>query len=139
MRNNLIYILGLENIKFISSNKITSKILGNSILSNMFNVGVAYQSGLIPISASSIEKAIELNGASVKDNIDAFRFGRHYENLKDDIINIIKDEPEILEGFDAKYENRFKFFEDYQNTKYATWFIILLQLSLDFETHYIVK
>ena len=119
MRNNLINIAGLENIKFISSNKITSKILGNSILSNMFNVGIAYQSGLIPISASSIEKAIELNGASVKDNIDAFRFGRHYENLKEEVINILKDEPEILEDFDAKYQNRFKFLEDYQNTKYA--------------------
>ena len=47
MRDNLINIAGQENIKFISSNKITSKILGNSILSNMFNVGVAYQSGLI--------------------------------------------------------------------------------------------
>ena len=118
MRNNLINIAGLENIKFISSNKITSKILGNSILSNMFNVGVAYQSGRA-ISASSIEKAIELNGASVNDNIDAFRFGRHYENLKEEVINIIKDEPEILEGFDAKYQNRFKFLEDYQNKKYA--------------------
>ena len=107
MRNNLINIAGLENIIFISSYKITSKILGNSILSNMFNVGVAYQSGLIPISASSIEKEIELNGASVNDNIDAFRFGRHYENLKGELINIIKDEPEILEGFDAKYQNIF--------------------------------
>ena len=122
MRDNLINIAGQENIKFISSNKITSKILGNSILSNMFNVGVAYQSGLIPISASSIEKAIELNGASVKDNIDAFRFGRHYENLKDEVLDIIKDEPEVLEGFEEKYKNRFKFLEDYQNIKYAEKF-----------------
>ena len=55
----------------------------------------------------------------MKDNIDAFRFGRHYENLKEEVINIVKDEPEILEGFDAKYQNRFKFLEDYQNKKYA--------------------
>src|SRR5690606_3033728 len=36
----------------------------------------AYQRGLIPLSAEAILKAIELNGAAVKRNQEAFRRGR---------------------------------------------------------------
>ena len=49
MKENLINIIGINNINFIPSNTIAKKILGDSILSNMFIVGNAYQSGLIPI------------------------------------------------------------------------------------------
>jgi indolepyruvate ferredoxin oxidoreductase len=39
-------------------------------------IGVAYQMGLLPMSAQSIETAIQLNGTSVKMNLQAFRWGR---------------------------------------------------------------
>jgi indolepyruvate ferredoxin oxidoreductase len=42
----------------------------------MFMLGVAYQLGRVPVSAASIEKAIELNGAAIEMNRNAFRFGR---------------------------------------------------------------
>jgi indolepyruvate ferredoxin oxidoreductase len=51
-------------------------LFGDSIASNMFLVGVAYQLGYIPIGAAAIEQAIELNGAAVEMNRQAFRFGR---------------------------------------------------------------
>lgn len=51
-------------------------LFGDSIASNMFLVGVAYQLGHIPIGAAAIEQAIELNGAAVEMNRQAFRFGR---------------------------------------------------------------
>ena len=56
MKENLINILGKNNIEFIPSNTIAKKILGDSILSNMFIVGKAYQSGFIPIKSKAIEK-----------------------------------------------------------------------------------
>ena len=55
----------------------------------MFIVGNAYQSGLIPISANSIEQAIKLNGVSIEENIHAFRLGRHSINMKEEINNLI--------------------------------------------------
>ena len=80
MKENLINIIGIKNINFIPSNTIAKKILGDSILSNMFIVGNAYQSGLIPVSANSIEQAIKLNGVSIEENINAFQTGEIFLN-----------------------------------------------------------
>ncbi|MGH6815062.1 MAG: DUF6537 domain-containing protein, partial [Hyphomicrobiaceae bacterium] len=52
------------------------KLFGDSIASNMFLLGVAYQLGYVPVGAAAIEQAIELNGTAVAMNEQAFRFGR---------------------------------------------------------------
>ena len=119
MKENLIHIIGENNTNFIPSNTITSKILGDSILSNMFIVGNAYQSGLLPINAKAIEQAIQLNGVSIEQNISAFRLGRHSVNMKKEILDIIYDKNKVLTSFDEKYKDRFDFLIEYQNEKYA--------------------
>jgi indolepyruvate ferredoxin oxidoreductase len=45
---------------------------------NIFLLGVAYQAGLLPLKAESIEGAIDLNGVAVQQNQQAFRYGRRY-------------------------------------------------------------
>ena len=52
------------------------KLFGDSIASNMFMLGYAYQKNAVPVTAASIEAAIELNAAAVEMNRNAFRFGR---------------------------------------------------------------
>jgi len=49
---------------------------GDHLAANMIVIGAAYQSGLIPIDATAIERAIGLNGVAVQMNIQAFRLGR---------------------------------------------------------------
>jgi indolepyruvate ferredoxin oxidoreductase len=49
---------------------------GSQPAANLVVVGVAYQHGLLPQSATSIERAIELNGVAVEMNTAAFRLGR---------------------------------------------------------------
>ena len=58
------------------SGAITTALFGSPVLSNMFVVGMAIQSGHLPISVESIERAIELNGVAVEKNQLAFRWGR---------------------------------------------------------------
>ena len=119
MKDNLLNILGKNNIAFLPSNTIANKILGDSILSNMFIVGNAYQSGLIPIKAIAIEQAIKLNGVSIEENIHAFKLGRHSLNMKDEILNLIYEKEKIIIDSDKKIVDRYNFLIEYQNKKYA--------------------
>ena len=51
-------------------------IFGHTTPAHFLLIGVAYQAGALPISAAAIERAIELNGVGVEDNVSAFRWGR---------------------------------------------------------------
>jgi indolepyruvate ferredoxin oxidoreductase len=51
-------------------------LLGDSIATNMMMMGFAYQKGLLPLTAKSIEQAIEINGVAIKMNTQAFQLGR---------------------------------------------------------------
>ena len=51
-------------------------LFGDEQFANMLLVGAACQAGALPVSAASIERAIELNGVAVNTNVQAFRRGR---------------------------------------------------------------
>lgn len=51
-------------------------LFGDTMPATFLLVGAAYQSGTLPLSAASIEWAIELNGVAVAANTAAFRWGR---------------------------------------------------------------
>ncbi|MBT6273717.1 MAG: indolepyruvate ferredoxin oxidoreductase family protein [Chromatiales bacterium] len=67
---------GAHLIDFVDATKLANSLLGDAILSNMFMLGFAYQKGAVPLSASSIEQAIGMNGVAVEANISAFSWGR---------------------------------------------------------------
>ncbi|MGE5511690.1 MAG: indolepyruvate ferredoxin oxidoreductase family protein [Bacteroidota bacterium] len=66
------------------------KLFGDSIASNMFLLGYAYQLGFVPVSSGAIEQAIELNGAAISMNTDAFRFGRLAAHDKAALERVVK-------------------------------------------------
>ena len=51
-------------------------LFGDAMPANLLLVGAAYQAGALPMSATAIEWAIELNGVAVAANTAAFRWGR---------------------------------------------------------------
>jgi indolepyruvate ferredoxin oxidoreductase len=67
---------GAGGCEFVEATAIATALLGDSIATNMFMLGYAYQRGAIPIGHEAIERAIELNGAAVPMNLSAFRWGR---------------------------------------------------------------
>ncbi|MES2128040.1 MAG: indolepyruvate ferredoxin oxidoreductase family protein [Pseudomonadota bacterium] len=67
---------GQPNVDFVDAGQIATALMGDSIATNMFMLGYAWQRGHVPLSEASIMKAIELNNVSVGFNKAAFTWGR---------------------------------------------------------------
>src|SRR6201984_2936179 len=65
-----------KDTSFFDFTRPAEVLLGDSIATNIMMMGYAWQRGLLPLSAEAIEKAIEVNGVSIKMNTQAFRLGR---------------------------------------------------------------
>ncbi len=76
IRRALRETIGDKGVAFIEGTRLATTLMGDSIATNLFMLGYAYQSGLIPLGQDAIERAIELNGAAVESNKLAFAFGR---------------------------------------------------------------
>jgi len=61
---------------YLDAVDLADRLFGDHLMANMIVLGAAYQRGLLPVSAASIERAIELNGVAVERNREAFRVGR---------------------------------------------------------------
>jgi indolepyruvate ferredoxin oxidoreductase len=69
---------GDGNAHFVDATRLSQQLIGDSIGANLFLLGYACQRGLLPVSASAIERAIALNGVSVDGNTNSVRWGRLY-------------------------------------------------------------
>ncbi|HEY7990296.1 MAG TPA: indolepyruvate ferredoxin oxidoreductase family protein [Stellaceae bacterium] len=72
--------------------RLAVKALGDEIASNLMMVGYAFQQGLLPISAASLKRAIELNNVAVPFNLAAFEWGRYAAAFPDKIAALLESE-----------------------------------------------
>jgi indolepyruvate ferredoxin oxidoreductase len=77
MQQALQEALGRDGVDFLDATRLASLLLGHSIATNMFMLGIAWQRGWLPVSRAALMRAIELNGVAVSDNQLAFEWGRH--------------------------------------------------------------
>jgi len=68
--------LGGREPRLLDATQLATALLGDAIASNLFMLGYAWQLGLVPISFAALMRAIELNGAAVEMNRQAFAWGR---------------------------------------------------------------
>lgn len=78
MHQRITDTVGQTNAAFVDATKYATQLLGDSIGTNLFMLGVAYQKGFIPLSEKAISHAIDLNGVAVEMNKNAFALGRHW-------------------------------------------------------------
>lgn len=122
MKDTLRQEAGSEKVHFINATHIAKCLLGDSIAGNFFLLGYAFQRGLLPVSAQSIEQAITLNKVSIEMNLSAFDLGRHaVENYNLVEARLPKDDAsaELLLDTDEIVQWRSSFLEKYQDTHYA--------------------
>jgi indolepyruvate ferredoxin oxidoreductase len=65
-----------ENV-YLDANGLSEKLFGGHMQANLLVLGAAYQAGGLPVTAASVERAIDLNGVAVDANTQAFRWGRY--------------------------------------------------------------
>jgi len=99
---------GSENT-WLDAAGIGRRVFASQPAANVLVVGLAFQKGLLPVTAESIERAIELNGVAVDTNHEAFRLGRRLAvepdllaALDDSIGESADDGPLPLTGAAAK-------------------------------------
>ena len=61
---------------FVNATGLATALMGDAIATNLFMLGFAWQSELIPLGIAAIEAAIELNGVAVDANKRTFAWGR---------------------------------------------------------------
>jgi indolepyruvate ferredoxin oxidoreductase len=117
---------GRDRSHFVDASRLATALLGNSIGANMFMLGDAYQLGAVPLSAESIERAIEMNGEAVPMNVAAFRYGRRAAVDPKALEALIEPRPEeqndslkLSQSFAETVDRRAAFLTAYQNASYA--------------------
>lgn len=109
---------------FIDATGLATRLLGDAVFANLLIVGYAYQSGLLPVTATAIRKAIELNGIAVEKNHQAFQWGRlaaHDQVAFDKCSAVSKPRktPVTFDQVEDLIAHRARHLQDYQNIAYA--------------------
>ncbi len=76
LKDQLVATIGADHARFIDAQHLATALMGDALYANMLLLGYAWQRGLVPVSAAALDKAIELNGAAVDANRQAFVWGR---------------------------------------------------------------
>ncbi|WP_027582304.1 indolepyruvate ferredoxin oxidoreductase family protein [Bradyrhizobium sp. Ai1a-2] len=76
MRDALSEAVTSSDLDILDATGLATALMGDSIATNAFLLGFAFQSGAVPMSLEVLMKAIELNGAAVDMNKMAFSWGR---------------------------------------------------------------
>jgi indolepyruvate ferredoxin oxidoreductase len=115
-----------KDSSFLDFTKPAETLLGDSIATNMMMMGYAYQKGLLPLSASAIEQAIEVNAVAVRMNTQAFRLGRLAAAEPARIVAMMKGQDETAAvktldtmSLDEIIAHRSALLTNYQNRKLA--------------------
>ena len=115
---------GHRNVDIIDATRIATGLVGDSIATNLFMLGYAYQRGLIPVTAEGIERAIALNGIAVEANQRTFAWGRRaaldWQAVSQlTATNVDHQESPSEPDLDEYVERRFADLRAYQSRRYA--------------------
>jgi indolepyruvate ferredoxin oxidoreductase len=116
--------VGTDACEFLDATKLATGLMGDSIATNLFMVGFAYQRGLLPLGEAAIMRAIDLNGTSIESNKQSFRWGRlaAVDPARVSAAAIPNEKPasQVLStSLDEVIARRAAFLTDYQDAAYA--------------------
>ena len=122
MQAAIIEAVGQKNFDFLDAGSLSTKLLGDAIATNLFLLGYAWQRGWVPVSEASLDRAIELNGAAVEMNRQAFLWGRRAAIDLAAVQREVSPAPVIRlrpESLDERIARRAEELTAYQDAAYA--------------------
>jgi indolepyruvate ferredoxin oxidoreductase len=125
MQREIEEAVGHGAAEFLDATRLATGLMGDSIATNLFMVGFAFQRGLIPLGEAAILRAIELNGTAVETNQQSFRWGRLAAVDPARIAAAampaagVPDSQRLSQSIEEIIERRAAFLVDYQDARYA--------------------
>ncbi|UGY01320.1 indolepyruvate ferredoxin oxidoreductase family protein [Bradyrhizobium quebecense] len=123
MRDALNGAVRPDDLDILDATGLATALMGDSIATNAFMLGFAFQRGAIPLSLEAILKAIELNGAAIEMNKTAFSWGRLAAHDLQRVISAARFKntgaAPAKKTLDEAIAFRAKFLTDYQDAAYA--------------------
>lgn len=111
------------NVDFVNATKLATALMGDSIATNLFILGFAFQKAAIPLSEAALLRAIELNGVAIDANKKAFLWGRRAAIDLACVEKIaIPGQPVVIQmpqSLDSIIKRRVAFLTEYQDAAYA--------------------
>jgi len=122
---------------FVRATTLATRLLGDAIYANFFLLGVAYQRGLIPLDADSINQGVELNGVAIEQNQQAFLWGRRYAIDTDAVLAAAglgsEHKTSVPESLEEVIAYRSAYLTAYQDQAYAGRYLHLVERVRGFE------
>jgi len=120
MRRSIDEAVGGHSV-YAAASRLAEALVGDAIGANLVLLGIAYQKGLIPVSADAIEQAIVLNGVAVKANHQAFDWGRRYAVDEAAVLQAagLRDAPRVAPTLEEIISQRETHLTAYQDAAYA--------------------
>ncbi|BAO28452.1 indolepyruvate ferredoxin oxidoreductase family protein [Sulfuritalea hydrogenivorans] len=113
--------VGAGAAHFVDASDLAVRLLGDSIASNLFLLGYAWQQGLVPVSWDAIDRAIELNGTAVPLSRAAFLWGRRAAHDPAGVAAYARPKIAVPPAptLDELIAKRVRFLTEYQDAAYA--------------------
>ena len=122
---------GAGRVDFLDAGTIATALMGDTIATNMFMLGYAWQKGRVPLTEAALMRAIELNGVSIDFNKKCFDWGR---TAAHDLAALVKltTPAQVIElkrapSLDDLIKKRVAALTDYQNAAYAQQYLDLVE------------
>jgi indolepyruvate ferredoxin oxidoreductase len=123
--------------ELVDASTLATALLGDSIASNLFMLGYAWQKGWVPLSLDALMRAVELNAAAVEMNKSAFNWGRlgahDMAKVRAAAGDALPGSPMPLDDsalsttLDERIARRATFLTDYQDAAYAARYKSLVE------------
>lgn len=132
VRGALVSLLG-PNADFVDATELAVAATGDSVATNTFMLGYAWQKGLIPLKQESLLRAIELNAVAVEANKATFAIGRRAAIDGSAAQTGVAARPAATEDLATLVDRRKAELVGYMNVDYAARYAAVVDKAVRYE------